>query len=91
VFWWSTPEELGRYLDGFTRARRDMVDALTVTAWQVVAFDRTKRLPDLQRMLSRRAEREEAREEAEPQAPLATKEQLVAKWRAFFERARTAS
>ena len=46
-FWHATPAELGRYLEGATLARRDMIDALTMSAWQIVAFDRTKRLPDL--------------------------------------------
>lgn len=82
-FWCSTPDELGAVLDGVARSRRDLADLLLVTVWQQVALDRTKRLPDLQRLLDRRREREEAVE--------LTKEQLVAKWKAFFDRARRAS
>lgn len=85
-FWHATPDELGRYLEGVARARRDTLDYLTVCAWQMVAFDRTKRLPDLRRLMDRRAQREEA---AEP-GGLETKEQLQEKWRTFFARAQSA-
>jgi hypothetical protein len=84
-FWCSTPDELGAVLDGVARSRRDLADILLVTVWQQVALDRTKRLPDLQRLLDRRREREEA------EAVLLTKEQVVAKWKAFFDRARKTS
>lgn len=87
AFWDGTPLEHGLYLDGVSLARRDALDALTVSAWQTVAFDRTKRLPDLARLLDRRAAREEA--EAD-RAPGETLEQIRAKWRHFFERARAA-
>lgn len=86
-FWDGVPAEHGRFLDGVSLARRDALDALTVAAWQGVAFDRSKRLPDLQRLLNRRAERAERDPEARG---LETKEQLTAKWRHFFERARAA-
>lgn len=83
-YWWNTPAEHGRYLEGVSLARRDALDALTVAAWQGVAFDRTKRLPDLQRLLSRRADDQQDSSSGE------TKEQLRAKWRHFFDRARAA-
>jgi hypothetical protein len=87
-FWQGTPAEHGRFLDGASLARRDALDALTVGAWQGAAFERQKRLPDLQRLLARRAERTER--DSEPDQGGESKEQLRAKWRQFFDRARVA-
>lgn len=84
-FWQGTPAELGRFLEGVSLARRDALDALTVSAWQGAAFERQKRLPDLRRILSRRAEPDAEREQGGE-----TKEQLREKWRTFFSRARAA-
>ena len=53
-FWRLTPWLLNELLDAEGDAQRADYDRALFTAWHVEAFARTKRLPDLKKLLDRR-------------------------------------